>query len=278
MIRLIQIELFKIFKRPRTYIGFAAVLVIVVAVQFAIRAEGKNVLDFAMENLRKNFTLKGNLINAYLVAHIILNTLWIHVPFLIALVTGDLLAGEANSGTFRLLLSRPVGRIQLVTAKFVAGLVYTLLLIAFMLFLSLVVGRFILGTGDLLVIREKINIFDSNDVLWRFGLAYTHGFVMMSVVAALSILLSALADNGIGPIIGTVAIIIGLTIIITVAGNLTGPIKEYVFTYHLPNWQLFFDYKPEWETIQRSFIILLAHLIIFYAATIVLFKRKDILS
>jgi len=278
MLRLIQIELFKIFKRPRTYIGFAAIMIIVLAVQFAIMVEGQNVLEFAMDHLKENFTLEGNLINSYLVSHIILNTLWIHVPFLVALVTGDLLAGEANSGTFRLLLSRPVGRTQLVTAKFIAGLIYTFLLVVFLMFMSLVVGRLILGTGDLLVIREKINIFGSDDVLWRFFLAYGHGVVIMSVVAALSLLLSALADNGIGPIIGTVAIIIGLGVIMTVAGNLIGPLNPYIFTYHMSQWQLFFQYEPDWMNIRQSFFVLLSYLLVFYIATILVFRRKDILS
>ena len=40
MRKLISIELFKIFSKPRTYIGFGAIIVIVLAVEFGILIEG----------------------------------------------------------------------------------------------------------------------------------------------------------------------------------------------------------------------------------------------
>ncbi|MDZ7776879.1 MAG: ABC transporter permease subunit [Bacteroidales bacterium] len=68
--------------------------------------------------------------------------MFIHIPFLVALVTGDLLAGEANAGTFRLLLIRPVSRTQLLTAKFLAGWIYMLSLMVFMFAFSIGFGVF----------------------------------------------------------------------------------------------------------------------------------------
>ena len=39
-----------------------------------------------------------------------MNSLWIHIPFLISLVAGDQLAGEGTAGTYRILLIRPPSR------------------------------------------------------------------------------------------------------------------------------------------------------------------------
>ena len=130
---LIKIELFKIFKKGRTYIGFGAIFLIIVAIQAGIYFEGQNLFDFIMQQLDQNFQFEGNLINGYLITYLVLNTLWIHVPILVALVAGDLIAGEANSGTFRLILTRPISRTKLLIAKFLAGWTYTLLLILFMI-------------------------------------------------------------------------------------------------------------------------------------------------
>src|SRR5439155_6060184 len=105
MLALLQIELFKIFRRPRTYIGFAAITAMVAIVQIALIADGRSYLEFLMGDLKNSLEIPYNVVlNGYLVCFMILNLLLIHVPLLVALVAGDAIAGEANMGTLRLLL------------------------------------------------------------------------------------------------------------------------------------------------------------------------------
>jgi ABC-2 type transport system permease protein len=278
MRKLISIELFKIFSKPRTYIGFGAIIVIVLAIEFGILLEGDMMMGLIIQNIKDRFLFEGNIINQYLVAYIILNTLWIHVPILVALVTGDMLAGEANSGTFRLILTRPISRVQLVLAKFVAGWIYAVLLVAVMAILSIGLGLILFGPGDLLVITNKVNVFSANDVLWRFAGAYAYGVLSMTTVAALSFLLSSLADNSIGPIIGTVAMIIGITIISTVGASLLGPVNHFIFTSYLPSWQLFFQTDSGLSSLGHAILIQTSYIVGFLGITIWYFRKKDILS
>jgi energy-coupling factor transporter ATP-binding protein EcfA2 len=84
----------------------------------------------------------GNLVNGYMVSYLVLNFLWVHVPLLLVIVTGDLLAGEVNAGTFRILLTRPVSRFSLVTAKYIAALVYTLVIVIFLAMPKYRIGPF----------------------------------------------------------------------------------------------------------------------------------------
>ncbi|MCX6225575.1 MAG: ABC transporter permease subunit [Bacteroidia bacterium] len=278
MRKLISIELYKIFSKPRTYIGFGAIIIIVLAVEFGVLLEGDMMMGFIMQNIKDRFIFEGNIINLYLVSYIILNTLWIHVPILVALVTGDLLAGEANSGTFRLILTRPVSRVQLVLAKFIAGWIYAVMLVAVMAILSIGIGLILFGPGDLLVVTNKVNVFSADDVLWRFAGAYGYGILSMTTVAALSFLLSAFADNSIGPIIGTVALIIGITIVSTVGASLLGPVNHYIFTSYLPSWQLFFQTDSGLSTLGHAILIQAIYVAGFLSATIWYFRKKDILS
>ncbi|MCX8010534.1 MAG: ABC transporter permease subunit, partial [Ignavibacteria bacterium] len=118
MLTLIQIELYKVFKKWRTYIGFLAIGALVIIVETAVYYEGNHFLRNTMRNLQENFILVGNPLNGWFVASMIMNFLWIHIPFLITLVTGDLLAGEGSAGTYRILLSRPISRAQIITAKY----------------------------------------------------------------------------------------------------------------------------------------------------------------
>ncbi|MGE5106618.1 MAG: hypothetical protein ACM3H8_03680, partial [Sphingobacteriales bacterium] len=80
MWKLLQIELFKIYKRPRTYIAFAAVMAIVAVVQIALKYDGKSYIDFMMSGLSDTFEFQNEkVLNGYLVCFVILNTLLIHV-------------------------------------------------------------------------------------------------------------------------------------------------------------------------------------------------------
>ena len=278
MNKLVKIELYKIFTKPRTYIGFGAVFLIVVAIQLGFYFEGEEFLDFVIQNLKDSFIFEGKLINAYTVSYVVLNSLWIHIPILIALVTGDLIAGEANSGTFRLILTRPISRTKLLFAKFFAGWTYTYMVIILMILMSVGLGALLFGSGDLLILKGTVNIFTAEDALWRFGLAYAYGILTMTVVASLSFMLSAFAENSIGPIIGTFAIIIGLTIISTLGFSLLRPIIPFLFTTYLPSWQLFFDYELDIPRIIHAVVVDIAYIILFLSITFYHFRKKDILS
>ena len=54
MIKLINIELFKIIKRPRTYIGFLAIFITVGAIQLAMYFEGEELIALAIQNLEND--------------------------------------------------------------------------------------------------------------------------------------------------------------------------------------------------------------------------------
>src|SRR5580765_6529728 len=118
MWKLLKIELFKIFKRPRTYISFGAVLFLVAIIQFGLKVDGDSYIEFMLRDVSVSLDIEGKVLNGYLVCHIILQLLLIHVPLLITIIAGDLISGEANMGTLRLLLTKPVSRTEVVLAKF----------------------------------------------------------------------------------------------------------------------------------------------------------------
>lgn len=279
MLTLVGIELYKIFRKWRTYIGFIAIGVLVPIIHIAMVYEGKNTIDFMTRNIQQSFVFVGNLLNTYLISYIVLTSLTVHIPFLITLVAGDLLAGEATAGTYRLMLTRPVTREKFVTAKFIAGVIYTNLLILWLALMSLVLGYFIFGVGELLIIRgDMVIIFEQSDVLWRFLGAYGYASIGMTVVASLAYLFSSLVENAIGPIVSTMAVIIVFVIISAINVDLLQSIRPYLFTNYISSWQLFFDNPVDVEEILKSIVILILHIILFFVTTLIIFKRKDILT
>lgn len=279
MFTLVQIELFKIFKKWRTYIGFIAIGVLVPIIHIAMLFEGKHTIDFMTRNIQESFVFVGNLLNGYFLSYIILASLAIHIPFLIALVAGDLLAGEATAGTYRLIITRPVSRDQIVISKFFAAIIYTLLLIIWLAFMSLVIGIIIFGTGELLVISDQsLIIFEKSDILWRFICAYIFASLGMSVVAGLAFLFSSLVENAIGPIVSTMAVIIVFLILSAINIDFFQMIKPYLFTNYILSWRLFFQDPVDFAEIVKAVLILLGHVLFFFSLTLYLFRKKDILS
>jgi len=279
MWRLTKIELFKIFKKPRTYIAFGAIAAIICLVQFALYVDGNTYMNFMLGSIENSFSVEGNLLNGYLVFFIILQTLLVHVPLLVALVAGDMIAGEANMGTLRLLITKPVSRTALLLSKFFASTIYSVLLLTFMAVLGLLVSMMIFGTGDLMILKsEKILIIDHADILWRYFAAYGFAALSMITVAALSFLFSVFAENSIGPIIAAMSVVIVFTILTTMDIPFFNHIKPYLFTNHMLNWKGFFDRPVDRREVIKSALFLLGHIVFFVSLTIYIFKRKDILS
>ncbi|MFA6027232.1 MAG: ABC transporter permease subunit [Ignavibacteriaceae bacterium] len=252
MYTLVKIELYKIFRKWRTYIGFMAIGVLVPVIQIAMYFQGAHYLEFITRSFKDNFVFVGNLLNGYLIAYIILGSLTIHIPFLIALVSGDLLAGEATAGTYRMLITRPISRMKLVTAKFISGLIYTNLLVLWLAIISLGLGVIIFGVGELIVIKDAIIIFAQNDILWRFAFAYASAALSMSVVCALGFLFSSLVENAIGPIVTTMTVIIIFTIFSAINIDFFRTIKPYLFTNYMSTWQLVFDAPIDYDEIIKN--------------------------
>ncbi|MFZ5947293.1 MAG: ABC transporter permease [Stygiobacter sp.] len=278
MITLINIELQKIFKKWRTYIGFIAVFVMTTIVQIALYLTQDDFIRSTTRALNDSFFLQGNFFNGYVVAYLILNAMFIHIPFLIVLVGGDLFAGEATSGTYRMVLTRPISKFNFVASKFLAGFIYTFIFILFIVLISLLGSILFFGTGELVSLKNKIIIFASNDVLWRLIWAYIYATLSMMTVMALSIFFSSMVSNAIGPIVSTMAVIIVFIILSAIPIEVLQNLRPYFFTSHLSQWNEFFNDPIDYNEIKNSAIILFAHIIALYGLTTFIFLKKDILS
>jgi ABC-2 type transport system permease protein len=279
MIPLLRIELYKIFRRPRTYIAFAIVAALAGIIQLALVADGKTFVDFVLQGLREQFFFDGNILNGYLVTYIILQSLLVNVPLLVALVAGDSISGEANLGTLRLVLTRPVSRTRLLLTKYLASLVYTLVLLLWLAVVGLLLSVLLFGTGDMLNLKsDEVVFLLRNDILWRYLAAFAFAALAMSCVAALSTLLSVFADNSIGPIVGTMGVVLFFTIISSLGLPFFDHFKGALFTTHMIGWKGFFSNPVPYDAIAWSAVVLVLYTLGFLAAAVFFFHRKDIQS
>ncbi len=278
MIRLIYYELVKVFLKKRTYLGFGIVLLIVPLVEVAMKLEGGRFLTMAMRGLARDFFFFGSLFNGWFVSHQIMNSLWFHIPLLISFVAGDQLAGEATSGTYRLILIRPVSRSRIFLAKYITTVMYTILFVFFLAGLSIGLALLLFGRGDLIILLRGILILPEADVAWRFGIAYLVAVWAMITIASLSFFFSSFVENAIGPIVATMGILIIFSIISVLPVELFEIPKKFLFTRHLNLWQKIFQDPVPWNEVQTGFW----HLGVWTLASVLgawgVFVKKDILS
>src|SRR5215475_13467370 len=133
-------ELWKLFGKKRTYIGFGAFLI----------AQNVTLLFFRFSRWQQNFArnLEGNgyLVSEYISALtvaliMLLPQVILLMPLYAALVGGDLVAKEAEDGTLRMILSRPISRLRLLRSKWLAGVVFAALLVLILGFTALLFAR-----------------------------------------------------------------------------------------------------------------------------------------
>jgi len=73
MISLVGIELTKIFRKWRSYLGYLGIGTLVIIVQINLYFYGDNYINSITKSLSESFFISGNLLNGYLIGHLILN-------------------------------------------------------------------------------------------------------------------------------------------------------------------------------------------------------------
>lgn len=277
LLKSIQNEFIKIAAKPRSYLGLTAITLLVGIILFALKADGMSFISFVTASFEQTLSFEGNILNGNLVAFIVLQMLVIHIPLLVALVTGDLVSGEAAMGTIRMLMTKPISRTNLLLSKFIAGAVYTMLIVIWLGIMAVVVGKLLFGSGDLMVLNsDGLVILQDADINWRYVGGFTVAFLALLTVSSLSICLSCFSDNSIGPIVTTMSIIILFTIIGTLDVSIFDSIRPYLFTTHMAAWRSFFEDPFPAKDIQQSIVILAVHNVVFVLISLYKFNRKDI--
>ena len=281
MLTLIKNEIQKILGKKRSLIGFIAmgVLIPVIMIAFSYSEGGfANELSKKAKGMGGGFLVVGSIVNGYFIAHMIMNFLWVHIPFLITLVAGDVVAGEGAAGTFRIYLIRPVSRFKILLSKLLAVYIYTAALIIFFGLLSVGLGVTWHGTGDLFVLHDGILILGPETALIRFLLAYTLAIFIMFSVASLTYMFSSMVNNGIGPMVGAMAVIIISIAISNIPLDIFITVKPYLFTTYFDIWmKAFYDPVP-WDAIFKGIGVLAIYIISFVSISFWIFTRKDILT
>ena len=271
-------ELWKLFGKKRTYIGFGAFLLVqtVMLLMFKYtRWQGQ-----VEKLLAGNGYLAADYISALTVAVVMLTPqVLLLLPLYVALVGGDLVAKEAEDGTLRMILARPISRLRLLLVKWAAGIVFSTVLVIALGLVALCFASLIFPWKGLFVfapMRSTFGIFPSGEglLLYSFSLL----FVAANAVAQLSVAFMFSCFN-IKPAAATI-LSLSYLFVNMVMENIPffEPYQNWFITHHFDCWLLVFHSPTPWPRILQSEMILLAISATVFVIGSAAFYLRDIKS
>jgi ABC-2 type transport system permease protein len=270
-------ELWKLFGKKRTYIGFTIFLLtqLVVTVVFKYTRASANM----MRTLEANGYFAEQFLSGLTVATVMLFPIaYVLLPLYVALIGGDMVAKEAEDGTLRMILSRPISRVRLLVVKWLAGVVFAVLLVAALGAFGVFFGHLFFGFGGLFVFipGELFSVFSASEGWEHYAVSNT-----FLIVKAISIMSAAFMFScfNVKPAAAT---ILALSFFFVNAVLQQIPYfrdyQHFFFTHHLNLWQLMFGQPIPWWKAGQSFSVLVGFNISFLVIGCAVFHARDIKS
>jgi len=273
---LIQTELFKVFSSLRTYLSFGIAIVLMVIIDFGLYMEGETILGFLLQPLKEYFLIEGNILNGYLIAYFSLNTLWVHLPVLVIIVSAYIFSSEFEFGTIKVLMSQPVSRNAVMLSKITVMLLYNLLFMLVVAVFALVPAVLIFGKGDVMVLNNGIQFLLESSFLWRFALAVCFATLAMIAFSALAVFCAVYFKDTLTAILVSFGILILHTLFQSFSLEISSVWQNALFTYHMSNWQLLFVTDIPWDQMFLSVVFLTVMSFVFLFLSVLKFKRLNI--
>jgi ABC-2 type transport system permease protein len=272
-------ELWKLFGKKRTYIGFAMFLLAQLIIIFFFRYYPPVRRSIGNTIARNGFPIESflsMLTIASLMATVLAYTL---MPLYTALVGGDLVSKEAEDGTLRMILSRPISRMRLLCVKWLAGFVFCVALILALGLFGLVFSALWFpakGGMFLLVPGEGLSVLDAATGLQHY--AFAHVVLVLKAVTILSLAFMFSCFN----MKPAAATILALSLIIIDRILMEIPyfadFRQWFLSYHLNCWQLLFAEHPQWWRVEQGVCVMFGFSLTFLVIGMTGFQMRDIKS
>jgi ABC-2 type transport system permease protein len=196
------------------------------------------------------------------------------LPLAIAMLAGDAVAGEANIGTLRYLLTVPVQRTRLLAVKYASLCIGAVIGVTAVALPGAVIGIALFGTGPLTTLSGSQ--IDFGTAVWRLVLVMLYLASGLAGLAAVGLFISTLTEQ---PIAASIALLI-FTILswILDAVPQLGWLHPWLIVHE---WMAFGDLLRDpiaWETVLRGLFINGAYAVVFWLAAWARFSSKDITS
>jgi ABC-2 type transport system permease protein len=250
----------------RTYVGFGllALIPIIFTVAFKVNPPKRGDIGF--------FDLAASGINIPIAALGGASAFLLLV--VVSLFAGETVSGEANWGTLRYLLVRPVSRNRVLGSKLAVAAGMALFAAFLVPIVGLAAGTLAFGWHP--VTTPALAVLSQGNAVGRLALSTLYVAWSQAAFFAFAFMLSTMTDSAFGAVAGGV----GLGVVSQILNNISALNgTSYVYPSHYLNaWQdLFFQHSPSTE-ILRGVVLQVPYVIVFLGIAWWWFNRKDVLS
>ena len=267
--RFLRSELRLIFLRRRNLAGLGVLASVPVLISVAVRLSSPG-------NDRGGPDFFGSITeNGLFVALAALTLeLPLFLPLAVAAISGDSIAGEANLGTLRYLLTVPVHRARLLAVKYAAIVVFAVVATLVVSVTGMLMGLVLFGGGDLTLLSGSRIGFGGGVVRVLAATAYLA--LCIASLGAVGLFVSSLTEQPIG---ATIAIVIFSTasFILDTIPQVSW-LHPFLITHH---WLAFGDLLRQpvaWGNVTAGLYLAAAYAVVFWLAAWARFVAKDITS
>ena len=271
-------ELWKLFARKRTYIGFGVFLGVEALILVLWQLPpGQRWMKHAIEQSGGVFELY---FSGLTVAMIMLSTtVFLLGSLYLGLVGGDLIAKEVEDGTMRMTLCRPISRLRVLLVKYVTCVIYTFTLVIFIGLSAIGAAMLVRGSGGLfLMIPEErlIAFFDFGPGFIRYLAALPCIGLSMLTITTFSFLLSCFDMKPAAATISAVTVFFVDWIFHLIPYFET--YRPWMMTKHMSTWLNVFRNPWPWPQMLEDYGILLGVDATFFLIGVIVFSSRDFKS
>jgi ABC-2 type transport system permease protein len=266
-----RVELAKSLHRWRTWLLAAAIAGIPIVIVIAIRLSPPQPQD---SQDAPPFLLQIATSGSFAA----LTGLAVVQPFFLPLATGlfagDAIAGEAQAGTLRYLLLRPVRRTRLVLAKYASAMTLIAGLVVVTMVSGIVAGGVAFGLGPMPTLSGTTLSVEQG--LLRIAATGVFMVIAMSGVACIGLAISTRTDSGPGAAVATIVVAIASQILDQIPS--LRAIHPYLPTNGWLSFTGLFRSPVDWSGMRGGVVVSAAYSAVFLTIALTGFRRRDITS
>lgn len=278
MLRLqLRNELWKLFGKKRTYIGFGAFLIAQIGMLIAFRYT--NWQRDVERLLAGNGYFAEQFISALTVSvFMLIPQIILLLPLYATLVGGDTVAKEAEDGTLRMILARPISRLRLLFLKWLAGVIFSFVLVLVLGAMALLLARVLFPWKGMFVFVPGL-VFSVLEP--GTGLKYyvcSHLFMGVNAVVMFSIAFMFSCWN-MKPAAATI-LALSVLFLNLVLENIPffERYREWFLPHHFRSWLFVFDQPTPWARLAESQSVLVGVALTAFIIGAAAFQVRDIKS
>jgi ABC-2 type transport system permease protein len=272
-------ELWKMFGKKRTYIGFGAFLLAHASILLIFRYWQGPRRDMVHRLELLGYDSQKYISNLTMAVAVLVPVAVLLMPLYVALVGGDLLAKEVEDGTLRMILARPISRLRLALVKWLAGLIFSVVLALALGGVGAAFASCLFPSGGLFVFLPMEGIFS----LFGPGQGWSRYTIATIIVSANAATVMGLALMfscfNVKPAAAT---ILALSVLLTSRIIQEIPyfhdLQPWFFTYHMNYWIKMFEQRVPWAEIMQSLSVLFGFNLTLLIIGCVAFQVRDIKS